>query len=119
MRVCVFGVHCRLVIKVSLPAKFNFARLSLFKLRFDKTCKIPSEEINVISLSKAKDSEDAAEKRESDPSAAAASGGEETNLIDLCAAGGSADSVSNGGATVADSKEAKKIAVLEGRKIFV
>ena len=71
---------------------------------------------DVISLLKAKDSEDAAEKRESDPSAAA--GTDETNLIDLDAGGGSAESVSNGAAiAAADSKEAKKIAMLEGRNI--
>ena len=72
---------------------------------------------HVISLLKAKDSEDAAEKRESDPSAAA--GTDETNLIDLDAGGGSAESVSNGAAAIAaaDSKEAKKIAMLEGRNM--
>ena len=67
-----------------------------------------------VPLSQAKDSEDAAEKRESDPSsaAAAASGSEETNLIDLDASAGSAELVGN-----ADSKEAKKISVLEGRTL--
>ena len=71
---------------------------------------------DVISLLKAKDSEDAAEKRESDPSTAA--GTDETNLIDLDAGGGSTESVSNGAAiAAADSKEAKKIAMLEGRNI--
>ena len=72
---------------------------------------------DVISLLKAKDSEDAAEKRESDPSTAA--GTDETNLIDLDAGGGSAESVSNGAAAIAaaDSKEAKKIAMLEGRNM--
>ena len=60
---------------------------------------------------KAKDTEDAER----------AEGAEETNLIDLDGAnGGSAESVGDGvAAAAADSKEAKKIAVLEGRSIFL
>ena len=72
-----------------------------------------------VSLPKAKESDDGSEKRESDP--AAASGADETNLIDLDAGGGgSAESVSNGATTAAasDSKEAKKIAMLEGKHKF-
>ena len=71
-----------------------------------------------VSLPKAgKESDDGSEKRDSD--AAAASGTEETNLIDLDAGGGgSVESVSNGtSAAASDSKEAKKIAMLEGKHL--
>ena len=72
--------------------------------------------MSFVSLPKAKESDDGSEKREGD--AAAATGTDETNLIDLDVGGGgsSAESVSNGtSAAASDSKEAKKIAMLEGK----
>ena len=114
-RVSSFEVHNPSVILVLLSVEF--ASLSLKGLRKLERSLCGILAVQCVTIFQAKDSEDGGEKRESDPSAA---GAEETNLIDLDASGGgggggggSAESVSNG-ATAADSKEAKKIAMLEG-----
>ena len=106
-----FEVHNPSVIIVLLSVEFASLPLKGLRKLERSLCGILA--VQCVTIFQAKDSEDGGEKRESDPSAA---GAEETNLIDLDAnggGGGSAESVSNG-ATAADSKEAKKIAMLEG-----